>query len=207
MLGPADPTVIDENFSYSPPIQINLGYVLVWTEPVYDSPTSYAFNMCAVVGPLQWPEGVSDGMTNTVVCCEKYFKAADFHTLRSYPATKAAHLMKYDHGGDTTSAAIIILGTQGRRPSFADAGWYDVIPVTDPLTGVTRASVPGKTFQVKPKPIDADSSIPQTPFAAGLPVAMFDGSVRMIRPGVSEHVFWSAVTPARRRGRPARLMV
>jgi hypothetical protein len=29
-----------------------------------------------------------------------------------------------------------------------------------------------------------------------LPVALFDGSVRTIRPGVSPEVFWAAVTPA-----------
>jgi hypothetical protein len=31
---------------------------------------------------------------------------------------------------------------------------------------------------------------------AGLLAAMFDGSVRTIRPGVSEETFWAAVTPA-----------
>jgi hypothetical protein len=37
---------------------------------------------------------------------------------------------------------------------------------------------------------------PQTPFSAGLPVALFDGSVRTIRPGVRPEVFWAMVTPA-----------
>lgn len=90
-----------------------------------------------------------------------------------------------------------VLNNRGfRRPSFADAGWGDVVPVTDPATRVTRPSRPGANFQVKPAPLHADPYLPQTPFSAGLPVAMFDGSVRTIRPGVVPEVFWAAVTPA-----------
>ena len=35
----------------------------------------------------------------------------------------------------------------------------------------------------------------QTPFTAGLPVALFDGSVRTVGPGVVAEVFWAGVTP------------
>jgi hypothetical protein len=83
-----------------------------------------------------------------------------------------------------------------RRPTFADRGWQDVVPVTDPATRTTRPSVPGKTFQVQPRPEQVDPSIPQTPHRAGLTVAMFDGSVRTISPSVSESVFWAQVAPA-----------
>jgi prepilin-type processing-associated H-X9-DG protein len=38
--------------------------------------------------------------------------------------------------------------------------------------------------------------IPQTPFSGGLPVAMFDGSVKTLRPGIAPGVFWALVTPA-----------
>jgi prepilin-type processing-associated H-X9-DG protein len=61
--------------------------------------------------------------------------------------------------------------------------------------GTTRASIPGMTFQVRPRPTDADAHILQTPHAGGLPVAFFDGSVRIISPGVAESVFWALVTP------------
>ena len=54
----------------------------------------------------------------------------------------------------------------------------------------------GVTFQVKPKFLDADMRIPQTPFSAGLPVSMFDGSVRTISPRITPAVFWSLVPPA-----------
>ena len=37
--------------------------------------------------------------------------------------------------------------------------------------------------------------MPQTPFSAGLPVAFFDGSVRILSPSIDESIFWSLVTP------------
>ena len=69
-------------------------------------------------------------------------------------------------------------------------------PVTTIINGnpSTRASIPGKTFQVKPKLDDAWSGTPQTPFSAGLPVLLFDGSVRTLSPSIDERLFWSAVT-------------
>jgi hypothetical protein len=42
---------------------------------------------------------------------------------------------------------------------------------------------------------EIDLHVPQTPFAAGLPVALFDGSVRTLSPRIAEHVFWALVTP------------
>ena len=69
------------------------------------------------------------------------------------------------------------------------------MPITDPITHFTTASVPGRTFQVRPTPQEADGYTPQTPFAAGLPVAFFDGSVKTLSPRISETVFWSLVTP------------
>jgi hypothetical protein len=83
-----------------------------------------------------------------------------------------------------------------RRATFADRGWEDVLPVTDPATATTGPSVPGKTFQVGPRPEDVDPSIPQTRHRAGLTVAMFDGGVRTISPSVAASVFWALVTPA-----------
>ena len=87
----------------------------------------------------------------------------------------------------------IIYGT--RRATFADKGWHDVLPVTD-ASRTTRPSVPGKTFQVRPRPEEVDPSILQATFRGGLTVALFDGSVRAVAPGVHESAFWGFVTPA-----------
>ena len=84
-----------------------------------------------------------------------------------------------------------------RRSSFADRGYYgEVVPITynGPNGPVTRPSVPGQTFQVQPKLESAWSGVPQTPFAAGLPTLLFDGSVRTISPKIDDAVFWGAVT-------------
>lgn len=50
------------------------------------------------------------------------------------------------------------------------------------------------TFQVKPTLEGAWSGVPQTPFSAGLPTLLFDGSVRTLSPRIDEYVFWGAVT-------------
>ena len=51
-----------------------------------------------------------------------------------------------------------------RRPSFADAGWEDVVPVTGGSPPVTRPSRPGATFQVQPALYHADPALPQKLF-------------------------------------------
>jgi hypothetical protein len=81
-----------------------------------------------------------------------------------------------------------------RRPTFADSGWHDVLPVHDATTRKTGPSVPGKTFQVPHRTEDVDPHILSTPFRAGLAVALFDGSVRTLSPNVSESVYWALVT-------------
>jgi hypothetical protein len=105
----------------------------------------------------------------------------------------------------------------GHRATFADGGPVlggkncgDVYPITDPATGITRPSRPDVTFQVAPKfwiaeendpdrgprPGECDWRLPQTPHRAGMLVALGDGSVRTLSPGISTGTFWAAVTPA-----------
>lgn len=95
---------------------------------------------------------------------------------------------------------------QCRRAAFADRGGFltpfgqfalnDVVPVTEGVPPVTHASTPGFTFQVRPTVENCNPSIPETPYESGLLVALVDGSVLTIRPGVAESVFWAMVTPA-----------
>jgi prepilin-type N-terminal cleavage/methylation domain-containing protein len=147
---------------------------------------SYAFNMVAFTGPPTLPASFSDGTSSTIAYCERYSTPGDPLIVFSYYAWGAKL--------PPNVSPVEVLGDP-RRPSFADAGWGDVLPVTDPATGTTRASVPGLTFQVRPTQEQAQARIVQTPFEAGLPVAFFDGSVRVIKAGVTETVFWALITP------------
>jgi type II secretory pathway pseudopilin PulG len=195
-LSPGDPTA-GGNYRMAEHQDINGQITLVY---VYGGPTSYAFNMTAFTGPPRFPTDPRDGTSNTIAFAECYYEryfnpepidAAADHYKRSWltygnsnpalPSPFPPHSL--DNRGD-------------RRPSFADAGWGDVVPVTTGNPPVTKPSVPGKTFQVRPNLKYADPALPQTPFSAGLPVALFDGSVRTIRPGVQPEVFWAMVTPA-----------
>lgn len=145
---------------------------------------SYAANMRGFVGPPLLGSSFADGTSQTIAFAERYAGTG------SGPGGRYLVNFRYACYAPWTSPT----PEPDRRSTFADAGWRDVVPVTE--NGVTRASVPGKTFQVRPKPEEADASVVQTPFVGGLPVAMFDGSVRTISPEVSEAAFWSAVTPA-----------
>jgi prepilin-type N-terminal cleavage/methylation domain-containing protein len=90
-------------------------------------------------------------------------------------------------------------GVSFRRSTFADGGipgfptYGDVYPVPFSSPQGTVPSVPGKTFQVRPSVADCDPTIPQTPHSALL-CGFADGSVRTVGQGVSENVFWSAIT-------------
>jgi prepilin-type N-terminal cleavage/methylation domain-containing protein len=163
-----------------------------------DAPVSYVYNSFAYVGTPSLVNTFADGTSNTIAFVERYFRAREFNT--SFPRSYAlfsyrvvnSNIQGYNGPGNTNPQ----WNVGGLfRPCFADEGQQtSVIPVT--VDSVTRPSVPGQTFQVKPDVEEAWTAIPQTPFSAGLPTLFFDGSVRTISPKVKETVFWGAVTPA-----------
>jgi type II secretory pathway pseudopilin PulG len=146
---------------------------------------SYAANIRGFVGSRRLDGDFPDGTSATIAFAERYSHAVWDATLGQY-----RQRVRYDDYMPRPGPE----PDHSRRATFADGGWQDVVPVTE--NGVTRASRAGATFQVRPAPADIDSRVVQTPFAAGLPVALFDGSVRTVSPRVSEAAFWSAVTPA-----------
>ncbi|HBI44513.1 MAG TPA: prepilin-type cleavage/methylation domain-containing protein [Planctomycetales bacterium] len=148
---------------------------------------SYALNMFAFDGSVSLVASLPDGASQTIALADKYFARCSPNVTLSKPTSNDFTQIFDPYNGE-------IYGR--RRATFADRGWHDVLPVTDPATNTTRPSVAGKTFQVRPRPEEVDPSIPQTPHRAGLTVAMFDGSVRTISPSVAESVFWAQVTPA-----------
>lgn len=83
-----------------------------------------------------------------------------------------------------------------RRAALADPQVIaDVYPVVSGSPPTTRPSRPGTRFQVGPTVAQCDTGQLQAPDVGGLLVAMADGSVRTIRPSVTEPVFWGMMTP------------
>jgi len=146
---------------------------------------SYGLNMVAMDGSLSFGSDFPDGTSQTIAFVDKYAVKGS----PNYTIPQTVNIYTYVYGPMDGE----IYGD--RRATFADRGWDDVLPVTDIATATTWPSVPGKTFQVHPRPENVDPSIPQTPHRAGLTVAMFDGSVQTFSPSVSASVFWALVTP------------
>jgi prepilin-type N-terminal cleavage/methylation domain-containing protein len=154
--------------------------------PVRRGNASYAANMVAFLGRPDLAAQFPDGTSNTIAFAEHYARGGP------------GGIYNYSYGLRSSS----IWGPPAddhyeklnelRRATFADAHYGDVVPVT--VGGVTNPSRAGATFQVQPTPDQFDPAVPQTPYPSGLPVLMFDGSVRTVRSGVDPQVFWSAVT-------------
>jgi prepilin-type N-terminal cleavage/methylation domain-containing protein len=158
-------------------------------------PVSFASNLTAFEGPPRFPASYPDGTAGTIAFAERfsvgYRSGVVVSSGVAYPNSNRFTYASSSGPSITPGQPVSCRGH--RRPTFADRGWADVVPVT--IGGVTRPSVPGRTFQVRPRLAEVDATIPQTPYTAGLPVALFDGSVRVLSPGIAEPVFWSMVTP------------
>ena len=158
----------------------------------YYAKCSYAGNMVAMDGFVSLASSLPDGSSQTIAFGDRYYYKAGSVATGNYVVNNYSHI--FDPAFDPSEGRPSVCGD--RRATFADAGWKDVVPVTDPVTRVTRPSVPGMTFQVRPRPEDADARVLQASFRGGLTVALFDGSVRTIAPSVHETAFWALVTPA-----------
>jgi prepilin-type N-terminal cleavage/methylation domain-containing protein len=142
----------------------------------------YALNINAANGSIHITGGFGDGTSNTIFMCDRYYARS------SYGEFFNPLYLEYNRPLDP----LILPPIFSRRPTFADKAWQDVYPITS--SGVTRPSVAGKTFQMRPRPEDVDISIPQASYSAGLTVLMFDGSVHTLRPSIHENAFWALVT-------------
>jgi type II secretory pathway pseudopilin PulG len=163
-----DPVVIKLYISPADPTVSNV------QEPV----SSYATNAVVFQGRPRLPATFKDGMSSTIAFAEHY-------------ANKC---------GPVSFVYLIGMGSIGpmRRATFADKNFSDVYPVTKGKPPQSVGSVPefNYTFQAAPKTTECLPFIAQTPHRSGMIVALGDGSVRTLSPGMSVTTYWGAVTPS-----------
>lgn len=145
---------------------------------------SYPANVQVFQDKPSFNSTFSDGTSNTIIFAEHYARCRNT-------------MFTFMLGPNLTREV--------RRPAFADNGktlptpfvyqMDDVIPITTGYPPITRASTPGLTFQLRPRPDECNPRIPQTPHESGMLIALADGSVRTLHPGIAETVFWGSVTP------------
>lgn len=160
---------------------------------------SYLVNATAAKYPAPLHAAFADGTSNTVYLAESYCKSAsneydlaDMDRHGPYPTPARPGQAAHDYYGHF------------RRATFADAASGDVYPVTSGSPAVATGKfipqspqVTGETmFQCAVPLLKSTGKVPYSPYPGGLLVGMADGSVRMIRAGTAESVFWGSVTPA-----------
>jgi prepilin-type N-terminal cleavage/methylation domain-containing protein/prepilin-type processing-associated H-X9-DG protein len=109
---------------------------------------------------------------------------------------------------DGTSNTILVAEKYVRCQFYAyrDGGsfwgyWFTSLPQTQPLHAGFAISWqpydigPQSKFQVVPDPKNCDPTLASTPHSGGMQVAMADGSVRTLAPGISGTTWWAACTP------------
>ena len=146
-------------------------------------PASCAINMFAFRYKINLNSSFLDGITQTVALAERYFETAD-----------QENFVRYGGVGRSLDALATGYFNGTRGASFADLAWNDVHPVTSGFPPVSRASTPGVTFQVTPPLGQSDGRQLQALHPSGLTVALMDGSVRTLRPDITETAFWALVT-------------
>jgi len=155
---------------------------------------NYAANAQAFLDRPSITHSFKDGVSSTVALAERYVYALGtpvvvsdwFHYLPPLYFTQVP-------GGLVARQATFAhfpIGTQPYDP-LKD----DVYPITSGNPPTSVGSIPELTFQVRPRPTEADARIPQTGHPSGMPVLMMDGRVVTLRRGVAPEVFWGLVTP------------
>ena len=144
--------------------------------------SSYAVNAKSFCNKSNLNNSFTDGTSQTICISERYSQTANRSNAMSFMGMIIIYPDPYnDYAGR-------------RAASFADQMWEDARPVTTGFPPVSRASVPGVTFQARPPLPASDGRQLQSLQPTGLRVAMMDGSVRTLRPEITETAFWALVT-------------
>lgn len=164
------------------PADYSLGSTHISSEP-WGKLCSYPVNAQVFGRNANLPKSFADGTSHTILFSEHLANCNDI-------------TFQY-----TTNGNLVPPGFDPiiRRSTFADGGisgfftFGDVYPITTKVAQISRPSVPGKTFQVRPSITDCDPAILQTPHST-LICGFADGSVRSLHPKMAENAFWALVT-------------
>ncbi|HEY8503887.1 MAG TPA: DUF1559 domain-containing protein, partial [Gemmataceae bacterium] len=186
--------LLDQLRNRNPDVRYSVNLFVCPSDPsLIDLPgqlASYAINAHLVMGSASLDRSVRDGTSNTIAIAEHYAfgcSGVQFNWHSTHTEAPSSSPFPRIH-----------------RASFADNGpavaWYadrtpfdDVYPITSGSPPRSTGSVPGLTFQIRPRTAVCDGRIPQTPHDA-MPVALADGSVRTLAGNMSSSIFWAAVT-------------
>jgi prepilin-type N-terminal cleavage/methylation domain-containing protein/prepilin-type processing-associated H-X9-DG protein len=133
-----------------------------------------------------------DGLSGTIMFAENYQTCGTDYAFWAYGSTGVTNpsfaFLSLPNGTNTKKfAPDVPLRLNASGQVFGKVGMDSSIP------GTMTKSLP---FQLAPTVANCDPSIPQSPHASGMQVAMADGSVRSVSPSISQLTFWSACTPA-----------
>jgi hypothetical protein len=146
--------------------------------------TSYAANAYVLHGSPTLPGSIPDGTSTTIAVAEHY---------AAFSGPPREHTFIYTEGYNG--------GFETRTHAFAHGGYspcaycVDVYPTTSGSPRQTIGSVLGESFQVAPPLSACNPNVAQTPHPAGMLVASFDGSVRILARDTPTSVYWALVTP------------
>ena len=142
--------------------------------------SSYAANGFVFTGEVGLNNGFPDGTSNTMAFAEHYAISCSGTSFRWLEIAAAYFIHRppiFDGGVELD---------QDRRATFADIDLEDELPGDPP---------PSLTFQTRPTRTNCNPRIAQTPHFSGMLVALADGSVRTLSPGMSPATYWAAITP------------
>jgi hypothetical protein len=153
---------------------------------------SYAANAFAFEKKCRLGASFPDGLSQTIGFAEHYAincQNTAFGWFWAKPLSPGVPNAKDSHRA-TFAEPRALEGIFG--PPFPP----DVYPVTSGSPPTSTGSVPGWTFQVRPKIADCNPLVAQTPHANGMLAGFLDGSVRTLGPTMAPTIYWALVTPA-----------
>jgi prepilin-type N-terminal cleavage/methylation domain-containing protein len=154
--------------------------------------TSYAANgLVFRSNRATFPETFQDGTSNTVLIAEKYQLCGDVPNLWGYGGNGSINpsfaFLPLPGGAVTAKfAPDVALRLNGAAQVVGKLG-FDA-----PGPGTVAKPVP---FQLAPRGVDCDASLPQSAHTGAMQVALADGSVRGVTGAMSQLTFWAACTP------------